>query len=69
VSAPQLERTPTLFDHLHLEPHEKVNHKTFQHGKCALMLSCTPRNESWGAFSVLKKHAREHRWNAFLRLV
>ena len=25
-------RTPTLLDHLHLEPHEKVNHKTFQNG-------------------------------------
>lgn len=26
------ERTPSLLDHLHLEPHEKVNHKTFQNG-------------------------------------
>lgn len=26
------ERTPSLLDHLHLEPHEKINHKTFQNG-------------------------------------
>ncbi len=30
------ERAPALLDHLNLEPHEKVNHKTFQNGTSRL---------------------------------